>query len=91
MKCEILKDCLVAQCYRCTGFGTITRHTETTSIPTRRLRIKWNRVFKSRTIFEHVVRGALGFGALAVALTYGPQWGWWAALPLVAALIFFRG
>jgi len=48
-------------------------------------------MFKSRTIFEHVVRGALGFGALAIALTHGPQWGWWAALPLVAALVFFRG
>jgi hypothetical protein len=53
-------------------------------------------MFKSRTIFEHLVRGALGFGALgfgalAIALTYGPQWGWWAALPLVGALVFFRG
>ena len=71
--------------------GRVTRYAETTSTPTRRLRIKWNRMFKSRTIFEHVVRGALGFGALAIALTYGPQWGWWAALPLLAALVFFRG
>jgi hypothetical protein len=48
-------------------------------------------MFKSGTIFEHLVRGALGFGALAIALNYGPHWGWWAALPLVAALVCFRG
>ena len=55
------------------------------------LRIKWSRMFKSRTILEHLVRGALGFGALALAFTYGPHCGWCAALPLVAALVCFRG
>jgi hypothetical protein len=48
-------------------------------------------MFKSRTIWEHLVRGVFGFGALAIALAYGSKWGWLAAVPLVAALFFFRG
>ena len=57
----------------------------------RQVTYKMESMFNSRTIFEHLVRGALGFGALAIALNYGPHWGWWAALPLVAALVCFRG
>ena len=48
-------------------------------------------MFKSRTILEHLLRGLLGFGALAIALTYGSHWGWLVALPLIAALVLFRG
>jgi hypothetical protein len=48
-------------------------------------------MFKSRTIVEHILRGVLGFGMLAIALTYAAQLGWWTAVPLVGALVSFRG
>lgn len=47
--------------------------------------------FKSRTVAGHVIRGALGFGFLAIAMVYAAQLGWWAIVPALAALVCFRG
>jgi hypothetical protein len=48
-------------------------------------------MFKSRNIVEHIFRGVLGFGLLAVGLLYSAVLGWWTVVPLVGALISFRG
>ncbi len=48
-------------------------------------------MFKSRTVTGHIVRGALGFGFLALALLYAEPLGWWALAPVGAALVLFRG
>jgi len=48
-------------------------------------------MFKSRTLVAHILRGAVGFGMLALALLYAPQLGWWSVLPFGAALLSLRG
>ena len=48
-------------------------------------------MFKSPSIVEHVFRGVLGFGLLAVGLLYSDVLGWWTIVPLVGALLSFRG
>lgn len=48
-------------------------------------------MFKSRNIGEHIFRGILGFGLLAVSLVYSGVLGWWTMLPVVGALVSFRG
>ncbi len=48
-------------------------------------------MFRSRTIWEHALRGLLGFGMLAIALLYSSKLGWWTLLPLMGALVMFRG
>jgi len=48
-------------------------------------------MFKSGSVIEHVIRGVLGFGLLAVALLYAPVLGWWTLALLAGALICFRG
>ena len=46
---------------------------------------------KSPNIFFHILRGILGIGFLAIALQYGPDLGWWATIPVIAALICLGG
>ena len=48
-------------------------------------------MFNSRTITTHILRGAIGFGALILALVYAPQLGWWSLLLFGIALFSFRG
>ena len=48
-------------------------------------------MFKSGSIIEHIVRGVVGFGLLGVGLLYSAALGWWTLVPLVAALVCFRG
>ena len=48
-------------------------------------------MFKSRTIFHHLIKGVCGFGLLALGLNYAPALGWWTAVPLIGALVCFRG
>jgi len=48
-------------------------------------------MFKSRSVVEHIIRGILGFGLLAVSLLYSPVLGWWTVALLVGALVSFRG
>ena len=48
-------------------------------------------MFKSSSVVEHIFRGVLGFGLLAVGLLYSPVLGWWTLAPLVGALVSFRG
>ncbi|MBZ5604569.1 MAG: hypothetical protein LAO79_19890 [Acidobacteriia bacterium] len=45
----------------------------------------------SRTISIHLVKGIAGFALLAAALIYGAQLGWWALIPIAAALALLRG
>jgi hypothetical protein len=45
----------------------------------------------SRSVVVHILKGVLGFGLLAIALLYAPDLGWWAAVPLVGALVCFQG
>jgi hypothetical protein len=48
-------------------------------------------MFKSRSVVEHIIRGALGFGLLTVGLIYAPVLGWWTVALLAGALLSFRG
>jgi len=40
---------------------------------------------------QHIVRGLLGFGLLAIAILFGEDLGWWALVPGLLALVFLRG
>ncbi len=48
-------------------------------------------MFNSRSVVEHIFRGALGFGLLTVGLRYSAVLGWWTLAPVVGALLCFRG
>jgi len=48
-------------------------------------------MFQSPSIKVHLLRGVAGFAFLAMALHYGPVWGWWTVLPAVAALLCLGG
>jgi hypothetical protein len=45
----------------------------------------------SKSILEHILRGIGGIALLAVGLIYLDEIGWWAAVPIVAAILLFRG
>jgi len=45
----------------------------------------------SPTILIHLLRGACGFGLLALAILYGGDIGWWALIPAGGALFCLRG
>lgn len=48
-------------------------------------------LFGSPSIKIHLVRGVIGLGFLALALSYAQVWGWWTLLPAAAALVSFGG
>ena len=48
-------------------------------------------MFGSPSIKIHLIRGVLGLGFLALALSYAPVWGWWTLLPAAGALVCFGG
>jgi len=48
-------------------------------------------MFKSPNVKIHLIRGAIGFGFLAVALLYAPVLGWWTLVPAAGALLCFGG
>lgn len=48
-------------------------------------------LFRSPTIWFHILRGVIGLAFAAVALQYAPIWGWWVVLPAAVALICFGG
>jgi hypothetical protein len=52
--------------------------------------MKWG-LFQSPSVKIHIARGLLGFGFLALTLSYAPVLGWWALLPGAAALVSFGG
>lgn len=45
----------------------------------------------SKTIWGHLARGVCGLTFLWIALHYAEEWGWWAAIPGLAALLCLRG
>ncbi len=47
--------------------------------------------FGSRSVTMHLLRGLFGFALLGIALAFASQLGWWTILPVVAALVLFRG
>jgi hypothetical protein len=48
-------------------------------------------MFKGRSIARHLLRGAVGFGFLALALLYAPIFGLWTVVLGAGALVCFRG
>jgi hypothetical protein len=48
-------------------------------------------MFANGSLWEHAVRGLLGFGLLFVGLYYAADLRWWALPLLGGALISFRG
>lgn len=48
-------------------------------------------MFRSRSVTEHLLRGLVGFGLLAVALLYSDRLGWFTLAPLAGALVSLRG
>ena len=48
-------------------------------------------MFASRTLVEHLARGALGLGALALSVALGTDAPWLLALTLPVALLALRG
>lgn len=48
-------------------------------------------MFASGSLFEHAVRGVLGFGLLFAGLYYSAELGWWTVPVLGGALLSFRG
>jgi hypothetical protein len=48
-------------------------------------------MFASRTLVEHLARGALGLGALALSVALGTEAPWLLALTLPVALLALRG
>jgi hypothetical protein len=48
-------------------------------------------MFKSRNTIEHLLRGLVGFGLLAIALSQSERLGWWSFALFAGALVSFRG
>jgi hypothetical protein len=48
-------------------------------------------LFRSPSVKIHLIRGILGLTLLAIALVYAGDWGWWAAIPAVGALVSLGG
>ena len=48
-------------------------------------------MFKSGSVVEHIIRGVLGFGLLAIGLMYSAVLGLWTLLLLAGALVCLRG
>jgi hypothetical protein len=54
------------------------------------------RLFASNTLIEHIIRGAIGIGAISVAISLGKPGGAWWSIPSALALgavaiVAFRG
>jgi hypothetical protein len=44
-----------------------------------------------KTVLEHILRGVAGLALLWVGLAYLQELGWWAAIPIIGAILLFRG